>query len=109
MENMSKSMTPVEKAKHDGLKAAQQGCITLRSRGAVFLRGRLLISTVSDTTTSKTRPFKACHDPVTPDTERTRQLTGGGGVRSGESSAPQTLQQLSDSHCQPPTHMTQNR
>lgn len=98
------------KAKHDGLKAAEQGCIILFSRRAVFLRGRLLISAVSDTTTSKTRPFKACHDPVNPDPERSRQLTVGvGGVRSGEISPPQTLQQLSDSHCQPPSHMTQNR
>lgn len=36
-----------------------------------------VLSALSDTTTSKTCPCKACHDPVTQVTQHSRQLTRG--------------------------------
>ncbi|KAF0045258.1 hypothetical protein F2P81_001787 [Scophthalmus maximus] len=64
-------------------------------------------SSLSDTTTSKTWPRrKACRDPVTPVTQRRRQLTRGAGELPTSADTPATVRV---SHLHRAEHLTQNR
>lgn len=62
-----------------------------------------VISTMSDTTTSKTCLLKACHDPVTPVTQQSRQLT------RGQASSPLCRRSNSCQRLPPPRNTEQVR
>lgn len=70
-------------------QAQSRLAVTVCSLKVASTEGAVL-STVSDTTTSKTCLRKACHDLVTPVTWQSRQLT------RGQARPPQMLQQLSE-------------